>query len=458
MKYAKVILVPGNHDIMKRNLKRKPTPETLAELLDEDGLLYIGESGFFEDDDIVWVNYSHLQKKIIPWQDIQHDKDESKTYIGLYHDPIQGCQLPNGSIMQKKTLSKLSMFENNDITMLGDIHIRQYLDDVMTIAYSGSLVQQTFGELPYGHGGIIWEITDKQIKSKEFDIETDWTYVNFYMDEPDCDNLEVENFDSEYMRDNTQIKIHWKDYSANMTLENEQKIREFVAKKHGKDPESIKFKKDYLNTSIIATKQLTEKVNLNDKKELQEIMLSYLEENKYDEEQIKEIVELDDIITDRLEFNDVEKNINWVIEDMWIDNFKSYEEGKVEWKDKNGIYLLDGENQHGKTTILDAICYILFGTTIATNKLGGAQREKNGDNRFINNKRDLNYCSGGMTITADGEKFIIVRRTDRKWNKKKDEITSCSTTIDFYTDKVDDENKLTGERKTDTVIVIPPEQ
>lgn len=124
--YCKVILTLGNHDIMKRNKTRIPTPQTITELMENDNIEYFDKSGFFEDENIMWVNYSHIEKNIIPWKDIKHEKDKTKTYIGLFHDPIYGCKLPNGMSMEKKSLVNLETFKNDDIVMMGDIHLRNY--------------------------------------------------------------------------------------------------------------------------------------------------------------------------------------------------------------------------------------------------------------------------------------------------------------------------------------------
>ena len=63
---AKVIIVPGNHDIMKKNKNRINSVYTLVNLIKNPNITYYGNSGFFPDDNIIWVNYSHLEKNINP--------------------------------------------------------------------------------------------------------------------------------------------------------------------------------------------------------------------------------------------------------------------------------------------------------------------------------------------------------------------------------------------------------
>jgi len=105
-----------------------------------------------------------------------------------------------------------------------------------------------------------------------------------------------------------------------------------------------------------------------------------------------------------------------------------------------------GENQQGKTSILDAITYVLFGKTSSTLK-----REKNGDNRYINNKRDLDTVEGGATININNEIYTLIRKTERKWNRDKTEVSSCSTVLDFYKGTIlTEEFRLVGDDKNKT--------
>jgi len=174
--------------------------------------------------------------------------------------------------------------------------------------------------------------------------------------------------------------------------------------------------------------------------------------NGYDDDMIDEIIKIDEIIDDRLEYISNNFQTNWKIDRFWLNNFKSYENIDINWSDMNGIIqLYSKENQQGKTTILDGICYISHGTTLSTNKLGGAKTEKHGDARYINNKRDLDFCEGGMIISVDKKKYAIVRRTERTWNKNKTKTTSAKTTVFYYKDAIiDDKHLLTGESKTET--------
>lgn len=443
---ARIIIVPGNHDIRKKSLNRANSVETIVNLIQNPKITYFGQSGFFDDPDypIVWVNYSHLEKGIFPWRDIKHTKDGNKVYISLYHDPIFGCNMPNGMSMESKNMIKLADFKKNDLNLFGDIHLRQYFND--TTAYAGSIIQQNFGEYVENHGGIIWEVDGKNISHRDLDIPNEYTKITFNIKEGfDYDNL---NFDHPLATSKSEFRVIWNDYSVNINLENETKIRQHIKDKWG--VEIVKFEKHRIFTNILSSQKLTEALNINDKTVQQEIFKEYLKLNKYSDDFIDEILAIDDIVDSRLELSKVFSGIVWNIEKFWVDNFKSYDKFNIDWNDIHGILQIHGINQQGKTTVLDAICYIAHGTTLATNKLGGGQREKFGDNRYINNKRKVNYCSGGIVINADGEKYTILRKTERSLGKGS-KITSVSTNLEYYLgEEIKEENKLVGEIRNKT--------
>ena len=441
-----VIVTIGNHEIRKKDLKRTSSIGAVIKMIQNPKIKFFDKSGFFEDGDLIWVNYSHLEKTIIPWKDIQHKKDKNKVYIGLFHDPVYGCKLPNGTSMETKNLVKLSDFDNNDLNMFGDIHLRQFFNK--TTAYCGSFIQNTHGETIENHGGLIWSIdVNKNIISEELNIDNDYTFITFKTDENfDYDNIK---FDNIFATDKSSFRLIWKDYTSNINNENENKIKNYISNKWNN---SLTIQKNRIYSNINNSSTLLETIDITNNTIQQDLFKEYLILNKYDDIFIDEILKIDDLITSRLEIAKTLDNVEWNIDRLWCDNFKSYGKMDIDFSNlKNKIFQITGINQQGKSTILDLITYITHGTTLATNKLGGAQREKNGDNRYINNKRTLDYCEGGMIIDVSGDKYTLIRRSERSWNKGKKAINGVSTNIEYYEGiEISEDNKMRGEKKDDT--------
>jgi len=437
----KVIIIRGNHDMRKKQKKRKDVVETITTLINNPKIIYYNKSDFYVDDNVVWVVHHHLEG-VNPWYDIQHTKDNTKIYIDLYHDPIQGCKGHNGYPLKNKKYKTSDL--KGDFGMIGDIHLHQVFDD--KIVYPGSLIGQDFGEPTSPHGYLLWDLSIG--KFDYIELPNPHNYINFTIKEgTDYNNLNLEH---ELLNPLSNIKIKWNDISANINFENEVKLRNYF--KHAHHINNIKIEKNAIYTDVSGVKMINESVDVLNPSTQRDIFIEYLETNGYKKEFIDEILKIDDIINDRLNVS-LNKGITWGIDKVFFNNFKSYgDDIEVDFSkmDTSSIIQINGINQQGKTTILDTISYILYGKTTTTTK-----REKNGDNRYINNKRDLNYCNGGAVITINDEVYTVIRTTERKWNKSKTEISSCSSNVDYYigTD-ISEENKLTGERRTNTQKLI----
>lgn len=435
-----VIITRGNHEIRKKNRSRIDTIRTVTDLLQNPRVTYYDKSGFYKDDNVVWVVWDHVEHRyngINPWKNIADARNKNLTYIDIYHDPIQNCVYHGGYNPGNREFPSPSDFKG-DYSFFGDIHLRQFFNK-KTKGYCGSLIQQTFGEEPFGHGYLLWNIEDGSVQN--IDIENEHRFIKFDITpNTDYDKLHLI---SKHVSKYNKFKVDWNEYAAFITNDNENKIRKYLKDKY--DAVDIEIKPNRIYTDLKGGKMLSETLDINNKEIQQDIIKEYLKENKYDDNFINQIIEIDNTINDRLHLVDA-KNIIWNIDEFWFDNFKSYgEDNRINWKNVNGIIQIAGENQQGKTTIIDAICFILYGVTLATTK-----PEKNGNNRYINKNRNKNYCDGAAVIDVNGEKYIMHRKVEREFKKGR-EIKSVPMILDYYKGtEMSEENKLTGERRTST--------
>lgn len=442
---ALVIIQRGNHDIMKKNLNRVNVIESLTKLINNPNVVYYDQSGFYEDDNVMWVVWNHRDKLVKnPWLEIPHTKKKNFTYINLYHDPIDGSLDQAGKPMHGN-YEPISSFKG-DFTFAGDLHYYQVFGKDNTMGYPSSLIQQNFGETPYKHGYILWDLKNK---SHEFvEVANDHVYINFDIQEnTNYDKLKLE---SPYIKSEPEFKVRWTDLVSNINKVNETKIRQHIKDKYGID--KVRIEKKPIYTNITDIKFVNEGIDINSIDVQTELFKEYLLQNKYSDEFISSVLELDAIINAKLNDGwELSPSVDWRIPKFWFDNFKSYGDGNIiDWSSVNGLIQIHGKNQQGKTTILDAICYILYGKTLSTKRV-----VKGGDGRYINNKRSLDECSGGAQIYINDDPYIIARKSVRKWNAAKTEVTGVKTTLEYYKGtEMTEENKLTDEtlKKTQPII------
>lgn len=177
---APVLIYAGNHDLLVNNNSKIDTLTALFETAHFTNVTYLDsqlnyQSGCLYDDNIIWSLYSIHDNYSKP----NIEPTENKTVIGLYHGIIVGAQLNNGFTCDNGLDG--DVFEKCDIAMLGDIHKHQefYRGDCLC-AYSGSLIQQTYGETVTQHGFIVWDIENN---THEFiELETNYGLYDFEID------------------------------------------------------------------------------------------------------------------------------------------------------------------------------------------------------------------------------------------------------------------------------------
>jgi hypothetical protein len=110
--------------------------------------------------------------------------------IALFH----GTLLPyNTNELKNIHGYRLEWFKGYDAVLLGDNHVQQIHTDVIKSdetdetddtekniiwGYPGSLIQQNFGEVPYGHGYIVWNLTKDAISGELKHIINNYGMLN----------------------------------------------------------------------------------------------------------------------------------------------------------------------------------------------------------------------------------------------------------------------------------------
>ena len=456
-KIAPVRVTRGNHDIYKRNLNRVDSVEAIVKMLDDPNVIYYNKTGFYEDENIVWAVWHHGEHKNNPWATKEGKKiDKSldnKMYIDLFHDPINGCKTVTGFDMVSHTYYKLKDFKG-DYSMVGDIHLQQYLDEAKTKAYCGSLISQDVSEGDDNfHGYLLWDIKNRDVK--EISIYNEHSFKNIKLSPyTDFDDLD---FDIEEPTKYMKVRFVWNTLPQTRTKDAERSVIEYIKSKY--DNITISHKNDFIEDEKIEIKENITLKNITDKNVQHEIFKEYLTKIGSDEKLIDDVLELDEEILKQIDIEAI-ADIEWNVIKFGVENFMSYESFDIDWRDMDGMFQINGKNTAGKTTIFKALSYIPFGKTLETEN-----RVKYGDMRFVNNKNDAKYCNGYMVIEANGEYFGIKRRTDINRNKNGD-INGAPSILSYYLlsapddqldestviEKLDDGKRAETQKKIESII------
>jgi DNA repair exonuclease SbcCD nuclease subunit len=187
---GKVIVIPGNHDIVEQNKDRMDALTPIINALklrnNVDNIEYYKTSDVMVDENIAWVVYSIYENHSTPTA-IMENAFTDKIKVGLFHGVINGAVNEIGfKFMHGSDLDK---FDICDITLCGDIHKRQVLmtKSNRKVIYPGSMIQQNFGETVSDHGYGVLNVNDMSYKF--YDIENPVKYLNFKI----SDMSDIEN-------------------------------------------------------------------------------------------------------------------------------------------------------------------------------------------------------------------------------------------------------------------------
>ncbi len=449
---AQVIITRGNHDFRKKAINRVDSIEAIVKSINNPNIVYYNATGFYPDDNIVWSVWKHGEKNNNPWNIKKYKKEVGKTYIDLYHNPINGCFNTDNMEMKRKSYIGLNEFRG-DYLFAGDIHLQQYLDGNKTCAFSGSLIAQDFSEGDDGfHGYLLWDVVNKTVE--EIPVKNDYSFKSIkitpYIDFNDLD------IDIDEPTPNMRIRFVWQTLSQAKTKENISKLLTHVKSKY--NVISIAHQPNFIdnvtvNSLVVSNTEILD--NISSSSVQHDVFKEYLEKVGCDEKVIDDVIALDTEITSLLG-NDESGSGEWNIIKFGGNNFRSYEKIDIDWRDMDGLYQIAGENTWGKTTIISLISYVLYGKILETEN-----KQKFGDSRFVNNRIDVDFCDGYVIVESNGEYYGIKKTTQLKKTKTGELSAAVTSTSYFILKTPDDEmnadtsiDNLTEENKKQTQLKI----
>jgi predicted phosphodiesterase len=454
---APVRITRGNHDIRKVNIKRVDSVKAIVDTINNKNIIYYNKTDFFEDDNIVWCVWHHGEHDNNPWKTKQgvqlaKNKDTTKTYIDLFHDPIFGSKSATGFDMNSKSYRSTFDFKG-DFLIAGDIHKKQYFykNNNLFGAYSSSLIAQDFGEGDDAfHGYLLWDIANASIR--EVPVKNDYSYKNIdlsaYVDFDDLD-FEIDG-PTDFMR----VRFVWKTLPYVKNSVNEAKLIMYLKSKYP-NIISVAHKPNFIVDNKIYIKDDVTLLNVNDNIVQQNIFKDYLNNMGVLNHDIDDVLKLD---TEILTIIDNPENIggNLNIIKFGGTNFKSYDTLDIDWRDQDGLYQIVGENTHGKTSIIALISYVLYNKTLETE-----MRVKFGDYRYVNNRNDSNFCDAYLVFEYNNEYYGIKKKTTIT-RSKDGNISGAPTTLNYYLlpdpdaemNDVTALEKMTDEKRTITQKIL----
>ena len=396
---APIDIVLGNHDWVINQHNRLDSLSPIIRLLQEKGKsihLYTDSGLETITDDLAYGIFAQQDSK--DWWPIEFDREEGKKYVAIYHGSLDGSRT-SASYRIESDVDK-SIFRNYDFGMLGDVHSRQAMvldkDGKVKVAYSGSLIQQNFGEQT-DKGFLLWDLDIK--KCTFIQVANDWGFKTFRLDADAISNIDNLEFDlpaKPYVR----LLLSSTDYNVTTAKEVESVIKSKYK------PEGLFIEVDvHEETDDLSLSETPE--NVTDLKTQQDLLKQYFAKRPtVSEQEINEILSIhkDFYDTCATEEYDTYKGRKWVIHRLIFENVFSYGLNNVINFDKlHGLTGIFSPNASGKSSILYTLLQGFFNNS---NRTGGRNVadviHKNQDEGFIE-----------IDFSIDDKRYVIERQFKR---------------------------------------------
>tara|TARA_Y100000310_G_scaffold339451_1_gene432119 strand:- start:4722 stop:7436 length:2715 start_codon:yes stop_codon:yes gene_type:complete len=425
-KIAPTYVILGNHDCSIKNPSKmdvlSPVFEVKKSYTNVELLTSVSRKELGSDVDAYFMD-------ILEPENIPEIQDKNKCNIAIAHGMMKGSKSDSGFTFSSGELKKED-FLDFDIVMLGDIHRRQ---DIIPnkIAYSGSLIQQNFGESE-DKGYLIW---DTKFKSYEFvRVQNDHVFRT----------VRIKGKDLPPMGDipkHLNLRVLWEMDSTDIVdsefLDIHEKIRSTYS------PES-------LTVISIPPEQKDDNFHpLNHDANIHQFIDQALTqagaESKLTKDQMSSLVKLDQEITQKTNIPSL-KPISWTPHKQKFSNIFSYgKNNSIDWNNR-GVTGIFAPNAMGKSALVDSFLFSLYGKVSRTNNLRDVIQK---------GKRS---CKSEIYLEAERKTYRIRRKA--RLIKARLKITSgpyvtrSTGEVDFEVKEGSKWTKLNGKDKKDTDKII----
>jgi DNA repair exonuclease SbcCD ATPase subunit len=379
------------------------------------------------------ANYVYNNLVICPTQFATKHATEcvvkDKYPIGMYHGQLYRSQSDGGFMFEDESLFRVTDFTSRyNITLLGDIHKRSFLDAKKTVAYCGSFRQLNDGE-DFEKGVLRWNLKTKKSRFIPIKDETKKTYnVSNKKSLSDF----VSNYDK--YKNIGQLKIRVG------TRSEVNEARELLQEANIYDADKIQIVPIKKNRNIEKDIDLSMKIgkgdfmlDMKDKKGVIDVAMEYAKENIKDNGKaltpnvLNKIRHAIETHTKDVRYNVSNKMKEVTIKELKFDNIMIYGEGNVvNFNNLKGLVGIIADNGSGKSALLDALLISIFSKS---NRCDYKDAAKNGS--LKSNTRNGRFKT--FVRFQVNEKVYAIERVYTDKNKGKH--NSAGTKLEFYEEK-----------------------
>lgn len=233
--------------------------------------------------------------------------------------------------------------------------------------------------------------------------------------------------------ENTKVNIKWRVLPIDRTDEAEENIIAKFAKKYGIPKKNVTIEPVFITKNEdgeIVDYENEVCTNIQDSAFRHKLFKEYIEMNGIKDYDFKKILEIDDAIDSKIDYELYDKRAKYSIKWIKWSNFMSYGENNFfDFTKLSGLVLLTSEpaNQGGKTTFcLDLFRFLLFG------KVTSRETDWTLSKVFNNHIPEATDVTVEGCICIDGVDYVIKRVVSRPTLKRRTENSKVAQKLTYY--------------------------
>jgi DNA repair exonuclease SbcCD ATPase subunit/DNA repair exonuclease SbcCD nuclease subunit len=403
---APTIMILGNHDGNLKNGDRQDAVTPIVEAMNHPNFTLLKNSGEYSPEPGLTFNVLSVFDR----DNWQAPSNENAINIALYHGAVRGSMVGSGFSLDHGE-DDVSIFEDFDYAMLGDIHKTQFLDTEQKCWYAGSTIQQNFGESRL-KGYLIWNIHSKDkhsIDKRLFQSPRPFITVELNQDGT-LPNIDVPK--------NSRLRLVC---NYNLPTAKLKRACDYAQVKWS--THSVSFVNNSQSSASVSSANGGKAINMRDPKNQEKFLREFMETNEVEDSVKDRVVELSQEYLKKVDSsNGVSRNVVWDIKKMKWDYLFNYGKGNtLDFSKLNGLVGIFGKNYSGKSSIIDAALFGLFNTT---------SKGERKNVHIINQNQERASCK--LEIAVGDDVYKIARSLEKTTGKSKGrEVISAKTELDF---------------------------
>jgi DNA repair exonuclease SbcCD ATPase subunit len=424
------IVIPGNHDANLNNRSRLDSLQPLTDLIANNDLHYIKNSGHYTvgDIDVSVMGIFDEQTEYIKADQIP----DTNIKIALYHGTVNYSRTDTGFVFTNGDIG-VDFFDGFDMVLLGDIHQCQQLQKYSSskkkpeVWYCGSLIQQNHGE-SLNKGFLTWNVETR--KPTFISVPNDFGYFTATIK----DGKLVEQLSSATFPKKARLRV----FTENTDMADIKRIVADIRKMS--DVQEVTLNRVGNHSGLLHSGSNALIGDIRDVNYQNSLIVEHLNKTEVLEDSlIERIKRINADLNSKLPQQEMLPNIMWELKRFEFENMFSYGEGNyIDFSDMKGTVGIFAPNATGKSAILDALSFCLFDKSARAFKAS----------EIVNNKKDGFVCKAEFQIN-DAPFFIERTASKRKYTEQ------TKVDVNFWTqDESNEPHSLNGEerRSTDDMI------